>query len=425
MISDKLYTLAFEYKRTKLWKKLSDTEMFAVRLPEDRIGYISVMGMAGGHCALGLYIGEEGLNSFRRMAKADWAAMNPFTFQEQFLQQNCLQCVFLGKDELSEEEKAGVKEYARSHGIRIAGKNAYPQFVRYQPGYYPWHIEEEREQEELCEALKAAIAMAGLLEERKPEELNLLAVGDNTREIPLLERQGETYHLGKAELPEVKPVSWPQPKTCNEIGIANLKKIKRVGIWECGIVQFPEPVQNKRNEAPVFPLVLLVAETESKYMLPISPVIHYEENSEELLNLMIESFLREEFCPMEIRVRDARTYAFVKIFCDKLKIKLSMEQELPVLSEVEYEFFRHFSMTEEEELREMLDTLGDALKTGEVELGQLPDELVEQLGVLMQQGALPKEIEERIEEIFHFEEKSGARLKKSDFKTVKGKLDLP
>ena len=221
------------------WKKLSDTEIFAVRLPEDRIGYISVMGMAGGHCALGLYIGEEGLNSFRRMAKADWAAMNPFTFQEQFLQQNCLQCVFLGKDELSEEEKAGVKEYARSHGIRIAGKNAYPQLVRYKPGYYPWHIEEGREQEELCEALNAAIAMAGLLEEQEPEELNLLAVGDDTKEIPLLERQGETYHLGKAELPEVKPVSWPQPKTCNEIGIANLKKIERVGIWECGIVQFP------------------------------------------------------------------------------------------------------------------------------------------------------------------------------------------
>ena len=60
MTSDKLYGLAFEYKKTRLWKVLGDMEVFAVKLSADRIGYISIMGYLGEHCALGLYIGEEG-----------------------------------------------------------------------------------------------------------------------------------------------------------------------------------------------------------------------------------------------------------------------------------------------------------------------------------------------------------------------------
>ena len=43
MASDKLYECAFEYKKTKLWKKLWDTEIFAVKFSDGEIGYVSVM----------------------------------------------------------------------------------------------------------------------------------------------------------------------------------------------------------------------------------------------------------------------------------------------------------------------------------------------------------------------------------------------
>ena len=56
MISDKLYQLAFEYKKTKLWKKLWDTDLFAIQPPDGPICYICVMGAAGDHCAIGAYI---------------------------------------------------------------------------------------------------------------------------------------------------------------------------------------------------------------------------------------------------------------------------------------------------------------------------------------------------------------------------------
>lgn len=110
MISDKLYQLAFEYKKTKLWKILWDTQVFAVKLSDGNMGYISIMGMAGEHCALALYIGADGLDSFRTIAKANQFMMAPMEFQESLLQQNCLQCVFEGKDVLSEEEREEAKK---------------------------------------------------------------------------------------------------------------------------------------------------------------------------------------------------------------------------------------------------------------------------------------------------------------------------
>ena len=94
MTSDKLYGLAFEYKKTKLWNHLSDTQVFALELSGGRVGYISIMGRAGGHCALGLFIGDEGFNSFRVIAQADPMMMSQLEFHEHLIQQTCLQCIF-------------------------------------------------------------------------------------------------------------------------------------------------------------------------------------------------------------------------------------------------------------------------------------------------------------------------------------------
>ena len=53
MSTEKMFDLAFAYKKSKLWKRLYDSELFAVRLPNGKTGYCSVMGMLGEHNALG------------------------------------------------------------------------------------------------------------------------------------------------------------------------------------------------------------------------------------------------------------------------------------------------------------------------------------------------------------------------------------
>ncbi len=423
MISEKLYALAFEYKKTKLWKIIWDSELFAVKLSDGRIGYISIMGCLGEHCALGLYVGEEALNSLWSLMNAHEFYMSPFEFQERVVNQNCLQCAFEGKDDLSEEEREEAKAYARAHGLRISGKNAYPHFIKYEPGFYPWTLSGEKEQEDLCEALEAAIKMAQLLEGKMPSELGLKRIDAGVQEIPMLERQNGEYVLKRTKLPEAKPVSWPKPLSCNEIGVAALKKIKKADTWECEIIQYTEPVRNHPEETPYFPMVFMAVNSDKDYILPVDPVGSYRQNPEELLNNFIDALLREKLCPKKMKVRDERTRDFVEIFCSKLKIPVSIEEELPVLDKVEEEFFRRFSMSEEEQVGEMLDFLSVLMEEEGIDLDDFPPELTGELEKILQLGLLPEEVAGKMEELLHSGKKQGG-LKKSDFKMVERKSNL-
>ncbi len=403
MISEKLYELAFEYKKARLWKILWDEEVFAVKLSGGRIGYLSVVGARGEGCALALYIGEAGIGSFRAILEADRMFMLADDFQECLLMQDSLQCSFEKKDYLTLGEQEEAKQYARSHGVKISGKNAYPQFLRYKPYHCPWYLQTEQEQQDLCEALEAALEMARLLEEKKPSELGLQRVNAQTEEVPMLEWENGKYELKTVPIPPKKKQEWPMPKVMNDIAIANLKKIKKSGVWECGLVRCPEPVQDEGDEAPFYPLILLAVNQVTEQILPVAPVAHYEENPEELLNLFLDALLQSNACPKEILVRDQRSYDFVKAFCARLKVKVSKREALPALEGAEYAFFERFGMDGKEGMENAIQILNAILDLDPEDLKELPDELVAQLKIMVDQGVLPEETAERVNQIFQFD----------------------
>lgn len=413
MISDKLFGLAFEYKKTKLWNVLWDQDVFAIKLSDGRIGYISIMGAAGRHCALALYIGEEGFDSFRTVASVDDFMPLSLKDHELLLQQDCLQCVFGGKDEVTEEEREEAKKYAHAHGIKISGKNAYPYFAKYRPNYCPWHLETDQEQEDLCEALAAAIEMARLLEEKRPNELGFRRLGMELEEAPMLELQDGEYVLEIIKLPEKKPVEWPAAEARNDIGIANLKKARKEGLWECEIVRYPEPVQNEPEEVPFFPVLLLAAEPATDYILPMPAVENYEKNPEELLNVFMEALISQNICPAEIKVRDERTYAFLKAFCNRMKIAVSIEEDLPTLDDAEIVFMEHFDKSEEEQIEDMTQMLDALLSLDVIQEQELPEEMAVQLGLLAEMGILPEYLEDKINALLYPKQTKKLEQKKS------------
>lgn len=400
MISDKLYQLAFEYKKTKLWKVLWDTDIFAIKLSDGQIGYISVMGAAGDYLALGVYIGSEGLSSFVRVATTDPLTMPPLKYHEHLMQQDCLQCIFENKDQLSKEEHEEAKKYAREHGIRLAGRRAYPQFKKYIPNCLPWPLQTEREQEILCDALSAAIELSRSLSEYPPETLGFDRSAKALQEIPLLEYENGGYVWGKTVLPPERPVEIPAPTAGNDVGIARIKKCKKNGIWECELVRFPQPVQNTPEEIPSFPLILLAVESSTGYTLHVPPVQNYEEDPEHLMNLFIGALMDAEICPIKIKTRDERTYAFARPLCSRLKIGLSMDQNLPALDDAEEDFMMHFSMGEEEQMENLKEILDSLLSLDKDQLRTLPDELIRSLKMLAEQRDLPKHLEEKLDSLF-------------------------
>lgn len=46
ILNDSMLSVAFRYRETNLWKELTDSDVFAVRLSTGEIGYCCVMGNA-------------------------------------------------------------------------------------------------------------------------------------------------------------------------------------------------------------------------------------------------------------------------------------------------------------------------------------------------------------------------------------------
>lgn len=402
MISDKLYELAFKYKKTKLWMQLWESQIFAVKLSGGRVGYISIIGMIGQHPALNLYIGEKGLKTYKIIAQMSQFAEYTPEFQERIMQRECLQCLFTVKEELDEEERGQVKKYAREHGIKIGGKNAYPQFVIYQNNLCPWYLTTDLQQQDLCEALEAAVTLSEMLNDKTPDDLGLKRIDDNVESVVMLELKDGKHVLKKTKLPEAK-IEYPAPKVINDIAIAKLKKVKRLGIWECEVIHFPQSIREEPDnleEIPFFPTIILAVDNVTDYILPVSPVKKYEENVDQLLDLFMESFLTQAICPLKIKVKDDRTYTFLSGLCKKLNINLSKEPYLEALNYAETSLLNRFDRSEEEEIEDMLDMLEEIMELPEDELKNIPDAILKQFEILDENGLLPDDISEQFNKTF-------------------------
>ena len=354
---DKLYDAAFRYKKAGIWKKLWDNEVFAIKLPSGETGYISIMGRDGSYCALGLYIGEDGFQGYRAIVNINGFTGDPFLDHELLLQQNSLQMALENKEFLLPEELDEVRSYAKRNDIRLSGKNAFPQFIKYEPNYHPWKVQSKEDQQALLEALEAAILLADLLRTAKPKELGIISITPDTKEVPLFEmKEGQLQRVGMAPLPGDKPDIYEYVPAINEVAMASVKKLPRKGIWESELVRMTEPVQNHPDETPYYPLLLLVVESKSYYLLPIPMVMHAEKNPQDMLQSFADSWKKQNMYPKEIRCRDERTYALLKDFCEKTNVKIKIyEDEMRALDDVEYHLFSEWSDPDEEELLDKLN----------------------------------------------------------------------
>lgn len=395
MANDQLYDAAFRYKKAGVWKKLWDSEIFAISLSSGETGYVSIMGKDGTYCALGLYIGEAGFQGWRAIANAGGHTGSPFRDREMLLQQNCLQMVLENKEFLMPEEVDEVRAYARANGIRLSGKNAFPQFIKFEPNCHPWKVKTQEDQQALYEALQAAILMADLLHMESPEDIGITPIQPYTREVPLFEIKGDRLvHCGSAPLPGDREESYEYVSATNEIALASVKKLKQTGIWESELIRLTEPVQDHPEETPYYPLLLLAVESQSYYMLPIPVVRDSEQNPDAMLAAFAESWKKQKVYPKEIRCRDERTYALLKDFCEKTNVKISIyEGEMDALDDVEYQLYDHMTGQDEaEKMDEIASTIEMLLQMSPAELQMMPQPLMEELRMMLDEGVLPADL---------------------------------
>lgn len=415
MASDRLYELAFQFKNCRLWDVIADTELYAVQFQDGEIGYCSVMGMLRQHLAIGVYIGQSGYASCRYTLDlaspyGDIDEMEAITAQE------CLQCSFENKEMLSEEELGAVRDYCRRSDKKLRGRNAFPQFLKYVPGRYPWPLGSEEEESRLIQALEASVWLRKTLNSRDKQSLGLNPVSDNTLKIPLLMKINEKWKLGYTILPNPEQI-WPAPVLENEVLTARIRKLKKKGTWESGSFYLPEPARSEDDEepAPYFPLILL--NVDRKTGMVMIPIIGAAGQEEKMLLDLAERMVSENDCPAKILVGDARTEALLKDFCARTGVQLRYEGNLRAFEEAKASLNAQFlgdgdwdmgdpDEPEEdnsfgEENTEDLDQFLNALMLmRDEELQTMPKDLVKIIYQMAEWGMVPDALLRKMKKIF-------------------------
>ena len=262
----RLYAAAVQFRDLAPWDWMWDSALFGVQDPEsDTIGYCCVMGNAGEHFALALYLGTGGLIGLWKLREL-WGG--PFTDPMEVLAtQHCLMASFEDRQLLNKRDLDTIKAL----GLKFRGRNAWPQFRSYQPGYDPWYLTAP-EARFLATALEQAVEVAGRLSENprllpvpepSPKDKYLVRVLEQTASGPQWRDTQQTPAPVPTDLPA------PHLEQSDQDRARHLGETlpRTDGVLELDFFPMPQAVQDARNERPYFPTIILLADERSQMIL--------------------------------------------------------------------------------------------------------------------------------------------------------------
>jgi hypothetical protein len=287
----RLYGLAEKVKELAPWKWMQEVDIFGAQEPKSgEFGYVSVMGMLGKHLSVAVYLGRKGLAGFWDMQN-----MGNRLTPEFALQVPQLQVSFENRDFLSADDRKIIKQL----GLKYRGAQSWPQFRSYRPGCFPWRLE-TAEAELLTCALEQLLNVAPRFKgnpdlfKREADDDYLIRVKNNDH--------WEDVRL-RVALEEEKSIDLM-------MNMEALNALKRAMpgkmILEADLFMTLNPVQDKRDERPYFPFLLMLAERDSGYILAaelLRPLPSIDAMMGAIPAIVTE-ILANNYPPKEILVKD-------------------------------------------------------------------------------------------------------------------------
>lgn len=382
-LMEELYTQAFAYKKTKLWNKLWDGQLFAVKHWDGVISYCSVMGRGGEYTALGVYTGQEGMDSYFRALNAE--PMEPgIHSMEQLCTQDCVMCSYENKDGLNDAEVAEVRAFCEAHRITLRGRKAWPKLERVRPRHIPWAIQDEEDKRRLAEALEAGVEVARGLESSTPEELGFMESFHPGR-VPMLVKDGNGFQWGDTLLPECREEEYGEAGPLYDLVLERALRAKKgPATWACDIFLSPQPLSNETLEdesdlpvnAPFFPWMQMVYDVDHDLVLDCSPCENDMDYKEAFPNKLLELFA-EKGKPRRMLARTDRVAALYGNLAGRLGIKLEQVDECDGLDDAIYSLCQHLTPdgdTDDDETN-MAERIWDILFNCH-DFSPFPDEIV-------------------------------------------------
>ena len=412
--------LAYQFRKSKLWKKIFENELFAVRLPEhpnqsgdadDTIGYCCLMGRYSEHFALAVYIGAGAFSTFRRIAGK---TLNEITDSltpdqmEAMLSQDCIQCSLEKKDQFSPQELDELRAYCKASGAPF--RTPYPQFIRYRPFCMPWEVTDQSDWKAIETALtvlfkmeetmrksgKAALGLHPIdvtpnSETYASEQLGLFEEPANIAEdvsIPLFSLVDGALKIERIPLPPFTDSTLSPPPRLNDLAVARIARRRKKGMLECEVMRVQTPID---GNPPYIPAVLFAVREDGSLIPPAigtGPIY----DTTEMLNSFLENLSNRY--PRTIRVRSEAARVLLTEFCKKAKIQLKVENNLPLIDQAMDEMMDLLNSDEGAKMAEELDEMIAMLDAMPLQqLRMLPDDLLDQMldaEVLLPTGLVKK-----------------------------------
>ena len=326
-----LFSAAQRFKQHECWNHMWDSDIFGVKNPETgEIGYCCVMGQNGEHYGLGVYKGSLGLDGLLKVLNDEVHA----TSLNALHVQHCLMASFEDRKFIDKKDNALMKKL----GLSFRGRHAWPLFRDYTPGFHPWYISSE-DARFLTIALDQSIQIA----EQMKEDPDLV-----------YPEYDEFKYLVRVPEKKKDAIAWkddwltPEPvedkflilNLQENVDLLNhLEELKHANtrkndIWEVGISYSPQPVQEKMDERPFYPKMMILADHNNGLILTfaIGQKDHYQ-------NSFVHEFLsfldRVKILPKKMMASDKEFLKLFQPMTDKLGIDLVETNNLNVIEDMQ------------------------------------------------------------------------------------------
>lgn len=325
-----LYEMILKIKDLAPWEWLEEIDLFAVENPETQeLGFISVMGAIGEHYCIAVYLGEIALARFWHFQESEPDDMS----YQKLLEMPQLQASFEDRDFLDKDDREIIKKLS----LAFRGKNAWPMFRKYEPGFCPWFIN-SAEARFLIYALEQTINVAL----RAQEDPTILLPNENYSY--LLRRrvkrgnsyvwQDDIWHESMIEPELIEPV----------VDMIALEKAKSLSLKnvtiEVDMFMFPQPVFDKGSR-PYYPYLLLLLESAHGLIVGqklLQPLPDLQSMQVKIPHHLLDIFSKISYVPDKIRIASPMLYSLLEHIADHLNITIEKVNNLRFAAEARASF---------------------------------------------------------------------------------------
>ncbi len=312
-----LYDAAIEFRKIEPWEWMKETEVFGVQNPQNgEVGYCCIMGELGEVLAMAVYLGTEGLQGYMKIQKGQ---INPDEPDSLYIQ-DCLMLSFEDKRFVDQEDRQIINEL----GFKFRGRNSWPLFRSYKPGYFPWFLSRD-EALYMTDALQQAKEVCLRFKENK----KLLSIPKKNLYLTKVPEKRDGMIVWKDEWREPAPlkrVKYSDEKV-DEVRVQRIRKTAKPTpvIWEIDFFYTPTPIAE--GERPYFPYAIMLIDRDSGFILDMH-LARKAGYKKEFLEKFLSCIEKMSILPLEILVRKEELVNLLEPYTSRLNIKLSVVKRL-------------------------------------------------------------------------------------------------